>query len=84
MPTAAVLSDLRSCAAILADADVRLAVEFLPYAPLPTLADAIDVCEAVGWQRCGATTSTSRPNRWTSVPATTPTPGPACALSAPG
>lgn len=52
-PTAAVVTDLRTCAAILAEAGVRLAVEFLPYGPLPTLADAVEVCEAVGWQRCG-------------------------------
>jgi sugar phosphate isomerase/epimerase len=45
--------DLRTGAAVLADAAVRTALEFAPYGGLQTLADAIAVCEAVGWERCG-------------------------------
>lgn len=45
--------ELRSCAEALADAGVRLALEFLPYGPLATLPDAISLCATVGWQRCG-------------------------------
>lgn len=52
-PTAAVVADLRSCAAVLAEVGARLALEFLPYSPLATLMDAIEVCAAVGWERCG-------------------------------
>lgn len=44
---------LRSCAEALADVGVRLALEFLPYGPLATLADTISICAAVGWQKCG-------------------------------
>ena len=38
---------------MLASAGVRTALEFAPYGGLPTLSDAIDVCAAVGWDRCG-------------------------------
>jgi sugar phosphate isomerase/epimerase len=38
---------------ILAEAGVRIALEFVPYGGLPTLSAAIDVCDAVGWERCG-------------------------------
>ncbi len=47
------LSDLRTGASVLADAGVRTALEFAPYGGLPTLSDAIAVCSAVGWERCG-------------------------------
>ena len=47
------LPDLRTATAVLADAGVRTALEFVPYGGLPTLADAIDVCAAVGRERCG-------------------------------
>jgi sugar phosphate isomerase/epimerase len=47
------LADLRTASAALADAGVRVALEFAPYGGLPTLAAAIDVCAAVGWDRCG-------------------------------
>jgi len=47
------LSDLRTGAAILAEAGVRIALEFVPYGGLPTLAAAIAVCDAVGWEWCG-------------------------------
>jgi sugar phosphate isomerase/epimerase len=47
------LADLRTASAVLAAAGVRIALEFAPYGGLPTLSDAIDVCAAVGWNRCG-------------------------------
>ena len=47
------LADLRTASSALADAGVRVALEFAPYGGLPTLAAAIDVCAAVGWDRCG-------------------------------
>lgn len=47
------LADLRTAAAVLADAGVRIALEFAPYGGLPTLSDAVDVCAAVGWEQCG-------------------------------
>ena len=50
---AAALADLRAAADVLADADVRIALEFAPYGGLPTLSDAIDICAVVGWERCG-------------------------------
>jgi len=46
------LPDLRTGAAILADAGVRTALEFAPYGGLQTLADAVDVCAEIGWERC--------------------------------
>jgi sugar phosphate isomerase/epimerase len=47
------LTDLRTAADALDDAGVRIALEFAPYGGLRTLSDAIDVCTAVGWARCG-------------------------------
>jgi sugar phosphate isomerase/epimerase len=47
------LADLRNGTEPLAEAGVRAALEFAPYGGLPTLSDAIDVCAAVGWERCG-------------------------------
>ena len=47
------LDDLRTGAAILAEAGVRVALEFLPYGGLRNLAEGIDVCSSVGWERCG-------------------------------
>jgi sugar phosphate isomerase/epimerase len=44
---------LEACAEVLTDAGVRMALEFLPYGPLANLADAVAVCDAVGWERCG-------------------------------
>jgi sugar phosphate isomerase/epimerase len=44
---------LRAATAIFAASGVRAALEFVPYGALPTLADAIAVCDAVGWERCG-------------------------------
>lgn len=47
------IPDLRAGAAVLAESGVRTALEFVPYGTLPTLSDAIAVCAAVGWERCG-------------------------------
>jgi sugar phosphate isomerase/epimerase len=47
------LSALDECAAVLADAGVRLALEVASYGGLTRLADAVRLCEEVGWERCG-------------------------------
>ena len=47
------LADLRTAADVLDEASLRIAIEFAPYGGLRTLSDAIDVCAAVGWERCG-------------------------------
>ena len=47
------LADLRTAADVLDEAGLRIALEFAPYGGLRTLSDAIDVCAAVGWERCG-------------------------------
>lgn len=52
-PSAGTVAALRRCGAILAGAGARLALEFLPYGPLPTLEMAMQVCGEVGWDRCG-------------------------------
>jgi sugar phosphate isomerase/epimerase len=44
---------LREGAEIVGAAGARLALEFYPFGVIPTLADAIPLCEAVGWERCG-------------------------------
>jgi sugar phosphate isomerase/epimerase len=44
---------LRAATAILAESGVRAALEFVPYGALPTLSEAVAVCDAVGWERCG-------------------------------
>ena len=45
--------ELDTAAATLADAGVRIALEFAVYGGLTRLADAVALCEAVGWERCG-------------------------------
>jgi sugar phosphate isomerase/epimerase len=52
-PSAPLLDELRRSADVLAGAGVRLALEFAPYGPVRTLAEAVSVCERVGWDRCG-------------------------------
>jgi sugar phosphate isomerase/epimerase len=47
------LDELRTCAEVLAGADARLALEFASYGHPRTLDEAVAVCEAVGWERCG-------------------------------
>jgi sugar phosphate isomerase/epimerase len=44
---------LKACAEILAPSAIRMALEFMPYGPLATLGEAIEICDAVGWDRCG-------------------------------
>jgi sugar phosphate isomerase/epimerase len=51
-------SDLRACGEILGAAGIRLALEFASYGALTRLDDAIDLCEAVGWERCGVLVDT--------------------------
>jgi sugar phosphate isomerase/epimerase len=46
-------ADLRRAADVLDGAGVRIALEHAAYGGLPTLAAAVQVCEAVGWERCG-------------------------------
>lgn len=50
---AVAIRQLDAAADVLADAGVRLAFEFTAYGPARTLANAIRICEAVGWERCG-------------------------------
>jgi sugar phosphate isomerase/epimerase len=45
--------ELSRAAEVLAAAGVRIALEFVAYGVLRTLAEAIELCEAVGWERCG-------------------------------
>jgi sugar phosphate isomerase/epimerase len=52
-PSPAVVRELAACAGILSAVGVRLALEPVPYAPLRTLAEAMALCDAVGWERCG-------------------------------
>jgi sugar phosphate isomerase/epimerase len=44
---------LEASSRVLAEAGARLALEFASYGPLTRLADAVALCEAVGWDRCG-------------------------------
>ena len=44
---------LRLSADILEAAGVRIALEFTAYGALQSLPAAVDLCEAVGWDRCG-------------------------------
>jgi hypothetical protein len=44
---------LAQCADVLNAAGARMAIEFLPYTPLATLAQARDQCAAIGWRQCG-------------------------------
>jgi sugar phosphate isomerase/epimerase len=45
--------DLRTAAAILAPAHIRIAFEFTAYGHRRSLAEAVAICDAVGWKRCG-------------------------------
>lgn len=47
------LPEVRTGAEILDRAGVRLALEFAAYSGLRTLAQAVELCSAVGWERCG-------------------------------
>ena len=52
-PSPASLATLGRCSDALTEAGARLALEFVAYTGVPTLQDAVDVCGAVGWERCG-------------------------------
>ena len=52
------VQDLRAAAEILADAGVRLALEFTAYGDLRSLSSASELCAAVGWERCGVLVDT--------------------------
>lgn len=45
--------DLCAAADLLAPAGIRLAFEFTSYGNPTSLADAVAICEEVGWERCG-------------------------------
>ncbi len=47
------LEPLRAAAGTLDAAGVRLALEFASYGSPATLSDAIGLCSALGWERCG-------------------------------
>jgi len=48
-----VIRSLRLCADIVRETGARLALEFTSYGGLTSLSEAIDLCAAVGWERCG-------------------------------
>lgn len=52
-PTAASVATLERCCDLLAEAGARVALEFVSYSGVATLAEAVDVCGTVGWERCG-------------------------------
>lgn len=52
-PRADVIRSLRLCADIFEETGARLALEFTSYGGLTSLSEAIDLCDAVGWERCG-------------------------------
>ena len=41
------------CAEILDGAGVRMAIEYLPYSCVASVADAVELCDAVGWDAAG-------------------------------
>lgn len=47
------IRQLGTCADILAEAGARLALEFASYGGLTRLSEAVELCAAVGWERCG-------------------------------
>jgi sugar phosphate isomerase/epimerase len=53
MPDADAVRDLCAAAEILTRAGARLALEFAAYGGLRELPRAIELCAAVGWERCG-------------------------------
>ena len=50
--------ELERCAETLGQAGARLALEFGSYGGLTRLADAVSLCEEVGWDRCGVLVDT--------------------------
>jgi sugar phosphate isomerase/epimerase len=47
------IRELRAAGDVLDDAGVRMAFEFTAYGHRRSLREAIELCRAVGWQRCG-------------------------------
>lgn len=45
--------DAASVASIMTDHGMRVGLEFVPYSALSTVQMAVDMCDAVGWKRCG-------------------------------
>jgi sugar phosphate isomerase/epimerase len=52
------VAELERCAERLGQAGTRLAVEFGSYGGLTRLADAVALCQEVGWDRCGVLVDT--------------------------
>lgn len=52
-PRADVIRSLRLCADIVGESGARLALEFTSYGGLTSLSEAVSLCDAVGWERCG-------------------------------
>jgi sugar phosphate isomerase/epimerase len=53
VPRDVAVRQLETAAGIVARAGARVALEFASYGGLTRLADAVALCEAVGWERCG-------------------------------
>lgn len=47
------VAQLAEAGAILAEAGARIALEFVSYGVRRTMAEARELCEAVGWEQCG-------------------------------
>jgi sugar phosphate isomerase/epimerase len=58
VPRARALAELDRCAEMLNQVGTRLALEFAAYGGLTRLADAVSLCEEVGWDRCGVLVDT--------------------------
>jgi sugar phosphate isomerase/epimerase len=52
-PSPAVYDRITRCADVFAEAGTRLALEFVPYTAVRSLAEAREVCDRVGVDRCG-------------------------------
>jgi sugar phosphate isomerase/epimerase len=53
VPHAEAVRDLRAAAGVLAPVGVRIAFEYTAYGFRRSLADAVAICDDVGWERCG-------------------------------
>jgi sugar phosphate isomerase/epimerase len=51
-PTVEAAAQLRACAEVLEEAGATLVLEFVVYGDLRTLAEATELCDTVGWERC--------------------------------
>src|SRR5581483_5888021 len=57
-PSPAVYDRICRCAETFASAGTRLALEFVPYTAVRCLTEAREVCERVGYDRCGLVVDT--------------------------